>query len=210
MNLFYSSITSALIVTGVWFAAVSQPSAAIAGSFDPDKNMAAIDDSNQSTQNEKLTKQKASVVENKKLEMSEGQDFSEIEIIGNTQTTMLSKLEGLLAAFTNNESVNTKLYQQPSKIYIYYRKFSPSYDSATITVGYNKTELIGPSTGVDLPAIGFEPLLKKGIYQDEELVNAWQNIDFGNSPQAVLEIHYLNKDGSTAQNEIFVSYEQGA
>lgn len=206
MNLFYSSITSLLIVGGVWFVALLQPNSAYANSYDPQKDLAQ-EGRNSVTQVSKQVKIKELV---KEAILSKGKSFADLEIVGNTQTTMLSQLGALLAAFSVNESVNTKLYQQPSKIYIYYRNFSPSYDSATITVGYDKSELIGPSTGVDLPAGSFTPLLYKGDYQDADIVNAWQDIDYGKNPQAVLEIHYLNKDGSTAQNELFVSYQQGA
>lgn len=206
MNLFYSSITSLLIVGAVWFVALLQPNSAYADSYDPQQDLV------QEGQGSVVQEQKQVVVKEpaKEAVLSKGKSFSDIEIVGNTQTTMLSQLDALLVAFSANESVNTKLYQQPSKIYIYYRNFSPSYDSATITVGYDKGELIGASTGVDLPTGNFAPLLKKGSYKDSDIVNAWQGIDYGKNPQAVLEIHYLNKDGSTAQNALFVSYQQGA
>lgn len=208
MNLFYSSITSLLIVGAIWFVALSQP-AANAGGIDPTKNVADTQVV-KATEPAATTKQAPAKAQPVKASLPKRKDFSGIEIVGNTQTTSLSNLDALLVAFSANESINAKLYQQPSKIYIYYRDFSPSFDSAKITVGYNKTELVGPTRGAGLPSVKFETLLNKGDYTDTDIVNAWQNIDYGKNPQAVLEVHYLNKDGSTGKNELLVSYEQGA
>lgn len=212
MNLFYSSITSILIVGAIWFVALLQPVAAVANSFDPIKDIAQAEKfgAEREAQTAAAVKKESNKVKSVKTQAFTGRDFSTIEVIGNTQTAMLSSLDTLLAAFNNNEAVNTKLFQQPSKVYIYYRDFSSAYDSATITVGYNKAELVGANKGVTLPKIKFEPLLEKGEYTNSEIVNGWQKINYGQKPQAVLEIHYLNKDGSIGKNELLVSYEQGA
>lgn len=205
MNLFYSSITSVLIVGAIWFVALLQPTEANAESFDPAKSAAT-------EQTPEIVEESKPVVkaEPVKVKKPMRRDFSGIEIIGNTQFAKLTELDSLLLAFNANESVKAKLYQQPSKVFIYYRDFSSSYDSANITIGYNKTELVGPGRGVGLPASRFEALLKKGKYSDADTVKAWQNINYRNNPQSVLEIHYFNKDGSMGDSELLVSYEQGA
>lgn len=212
MNLFYSSITSILIVGAVWFVALLQPTEAIAESFDPIKDIAA-EEKSEPKQEPKLAsvvKAKPSKTVSEPTDATKWRRFAGIAIVGNTQTTKLTELDSLISSFNANESVQAKLYKQPSKVFVYYRDFSSSYDSATITVGYNKKELVGPGSGVSLPATNYESLLKKGNYSDMDTVKAWQNINYRKNPQSVLEIHYFDKDGSMGKSELLVSYEQGA
>lgn len=207
MNLFYSCVTSVGVVGAVWTLAFMQPQQAVAGAIDSEKLVEQVEVlAAETKQNEPL--QVVEAVDKSKAKNTS--IFDGIEIVGNTQSATLSDLNSLMEAFNNNASINAKLYQTPSKVYIFYRNFSANFDTATITVGYNSSELIGKSTGVKLPAERFDNILPKGNHTGAESLQAWQDIDYGKNPQAVIEVHYLNKDGMTAQSELFVSYEQGA
>lgn len=199
MNLFYSCVTSVGIVGAVWGLALMQPQQAIARAIDSEELIEQVE----------VVSHKATEALSSRQSVNKALDFVDVTIVGNTQSTRLTEVSGLISALNNNESVNAKLYQTPSKLYIFYRNFSANYDSATITVGYDKSELVGATSGVTLPEQHFENLLPKGHYSDSSAVKAWQDIDYGKKPQAVIEVHYLNNKGTPEQSEIFVSYEQG-
>lgn len=205
MNLFYSCVTSVGIVGAVWGLVFLQPQSAIAGSINSEKQAEQVDIVAHETK-----PQDPPQIVRAAAKANKQSAFADIVIIGNTQTTKLADLNSLMSAFNNNDSVNDKLYQMPSKLYVYYRNFSANYDSATITIGYNKAELIAARGGIELPAGGFEIILEKSKHSEPEILKAWQKIDYGSSPQAVIEVHYLNEEGITAQTELLVSYQHGA
>lgn len=130
-----------------------------------------------------------------------------ISMAGNTKRLVLTELDSLWQTFNHNRELTASLLRTPSKVYVYYRAFSASYDSALVTIGYDHRELEQQIPVLSINKSQFEPILNQGGYDNATLVMAWQKFDYSRGPTSVLEVHYLLPDGSTEFSELLVSYQ---
>lgn len=191
MNLFQSLITTALIVTAVWTVALFQPITAIAG---------------EKTSEETSAKPTQSKVVKNQIK-SATQPFKDLAISGISQTIALDQLSQLWLAFNDNKKLHNKLKQNPSKTYVYYQNFSSNYDSAKVTIGYDAKELTMATKPLKLSDAGFELLLKKAKYSNQQLRTAWDNIDYRRTVVGILEVHHLTPESTVSSSEIYVLYQ---
>jgi predicted transcriptional regulator YdeE len=197
MNLFPSLITSFVIVSVIWIIAIFQPNAALAN-----------DDPKVSTTQSK----QAPPIKYKKKTLAKAKNnlphfnFENVQISGVSQNISLNQLPSLWQEFNENKTTQSSLKKNPSKVYVYYRDFSSDYESGKVSIGYDIKELKEPRNNISLPLIHFLPLLSKGKYDDLQLQQAWEKIDYRKNVTAIVEVHYLNADSSVNNSELFVSY----
>ena len=130
--------------------------------------------------------------------------FGPVNIVGVTQTIQLDKVSEVWMDFHNNSVLHDQLSDYPDKVYVYYRDFSHDYQTATVTIGYATDVLkqVKPSTKIAKQAV--KPLLTKASYSNTELTNIWQQIDYRQTPKALIEVHYLDKKGTTTASEVLL------
>lgn len=133
--------------------------------------------------------------------------FKALAISGVTRKTQLALMPKLWQAFNNKHQLNAQLKRQPEKIYVYYRDFSANYDSAQVTIGYDKADLNKPSNNTLLPELDYQTLLEKRKYSDDELTGAWHQVDYRKGPAAIVEIHYLSNNNEVRKSEMLVAYK---
>ena len=190
MNLLPSVITSFVITGAIWILAVFQPGTTVMAS---DANILSA------TQNKHELTQVG--------EVSTQLTFKNVHISGVSENIPLSQLPNLWQDFNDNKVLQNNLKAPPSRVYVYYRDFSSDYESATTSIGYDINELKSAPDQIKLPITHFEILLNKGKYNDIQIQQAWEKLDYRKNIVAIVEIHYLNADSSVNSSEIFVSYK---
>ena len=131
---------------------------------------------------------------------------ADIKITGVSKHMSVGSVLSLWQTFNNDTALHQQLKMQPSKVYVFYRNFTKSYQEADITIGY-LTQEMRQLRNVDTIASGsFDTLLTKGSYSNEEIAAAWKKIDYRNNLNAIVEIHQLDKAGTPIAVELLVQY----
>ena len=104
--------------------------------------------------------------------------FENVQIAGISQNISLNKVPTLWNDFNDNKTLQNSLKRNPSKVFVYYRDFSSSYESAMVSIGYDAKNVKSKANVINLPTSRFSSLLNKGRYNDIELKQAWQKIDY--------------------------------
>ncbi len=200
MSLLPSLLTSVAITCLVWLVAVFQPNIAIAS------DMPIVERVNKTILIKELPVEhkRQAVAQQKKS--SDNFKFENVQIAGISQNISLNKVPTLWNDFNDNKTLQNSLKRNPSKVFVYYRDFSSSYESAMVSIGYDAKNVKSKANVINLPTSRFSSLLNKGRYNDIELKQAWQKIDYRKRILAVVEVHYLNTDNTVNSTEIFVSY----
>ncbi len=203
MSLFPSVVTSLAIVCLIWSLATFQPNNAVASPILTNTSNTVL---TKKTKENAPTAHKEQTTEQVK-KVSNSLYFDKVQISGVTQKTYLNQLPNLWKDFNNNKALQKSLKKNPSKIFVYYRDFSSSYESAIVSIGFDTQEMKPNVNKTNLPTTPFSVLVSRGKYDDSQLKGAWNKIDYRQSVLAVVEVHYLNADSTVDNSEIFVSYK---
>lgn len=199
MSLIPSVFTSFVIVCALWMLAIFQPNFALANNAD---KLSVTVKSNEQTQQ---IKSKSRVMSQSEKVLSSFH-FESVQISAVSQRISLNQIDNLWQDFDRNKALQNSLKKKPSKVYVYYRDFSSDYGSAMVSIGYNSQEIKKPLSKINLPAARFQPILSKGKYDDVQIKQAWEKIDYRKNIAAVVEVYYLNADSLVSSTETFVSY----
>lgn len=187
MRFIYSVMASAAVVIAVLILALNQPSNALMITAKP-----LLEEN--ATPNRKLVAAKSEITP------------SAAGLVGVSQKISLAQLPMLWQAFNDKASLHQLLRKKPSRIYVYYRQFSALYDEATVTIGYDVKELLQPEIQTTLPEMSLQQVVLSDPYQEVQLGNAWQTIDYRQGVQAVVEVHELGADSEIKRSAMFVAY----
>lgn len=198
MRLLPSVVTSLAIVCLILLLAASQPNSAL-------ESRTKLLQSDSLQQQVPVTKVEKALEQD--VEVSSDFYFDSVEISGVTQNIPLTQLPNLWLDFNDNDALQSSLKENPSKIFVYYRKFSSSYESAIVSIGFSTLEMKSQVSKTDIPTTPFSVLLSKDKYDNAQLNKAWDKIDYRRNVLAVVEVHHLNTDSSINNSEIFISYK---
>lgn len=214
MKLFNALIATSIIVLVFWSVAVFQPRIAVASTSQVAvskqvnvQQAASAQEQAQPTKPQKIAKPQKTKFQHEKETNSVTIPVN--DIVGVTRNIHLDGVSELWMDFHQKSSLHDGLTDYPDKVYVYYRDFSNDYQSAKVTIGYS-TQLLPKvkplvKLKVKLPKSTFKVLLKKQSYSNTELANVWQQIDYRQNPQGVIEIHHLNKKGETVSSEMLIT-----
>lgn len=203
MSLFPSVVTSLAIVALLWSLAAFQPNTASASPILTSNSNTLL---TSKIKEEAPVAQKAQILPQVKSVLNHLY-FDKVQISGVTQNISLTRLPNLWQDFNDNKALQRNLRKNPSKIFVYYRNFSSTYESATVSIGFDTQEMKLNVNKTNLPTTPFSVLVSRGRYDDSQLKGAWNKIDYRQSVLAVVEVHYLNADSTVDNSEIFVSYK---
>lgn len=106
-------------------------------------------------------------------------------VVGIRRTTELMKAETVWQEFSNNKALSDQLDSYTVSVFAIYSDFNSDYSQATISIGYNKPGMNGNK--YPIPTGDIKPLLKPSKYGNNDLFNAWQDIDYSRAVEAVVE-----------------------
>ncbi|MBB6520734.1 hypothetical protein [Pseudoteredinibacter isoporae] len=106
-------------------------------------------------------------------------------VVGIQRTTALMKADTVWQEFSNNKTLSNQLDSYTVSVFAIYSNFNSDFSQATISIGYDKSGMKGNS--YPIPSGDITPLLKPSNYGNNDLFNAWQDIDYSRAVEAVVE-----------------------
>lgn len=218
MNLPSSIFVTALIVAVVWLAAVFQPGQAVAydadswGELDEASKPVAVAGAAARQQIEQkmpvasIAKAELAAAEKVVAEKATARLVAIDQLVGITREISLNDIDSLWLEFTDNAGLHERVMFDQGSIYVLYRELSSSFDRARVTIGYNSDEVKGRNTQTLVPQGDYEVLLNMGKHSASSLRNAWGDIDYGKSVEALVERHVINDAGQVVSTGLFVLY----
>ena len=202
MKLTGSIIVTAMIIAAFWSLALFQPISA-----------SDFSSTQVSTVKEPINK----VVPEDKVKPKVNNEIKDVDVIpervaqrsiyGVSQILHLANINKLWQQFNQDMKLTASLIKHPKKIYVLYRRFSPEFNQALITIGYDANIVKFAKNSVAIPNVKYQPILLKAKYSNADLTNAWQEIDYRKVPIAVLETHYLSSNGDVINSDLTVAYQ---
>ncbi|WDE07411.1 lipase chaperone [Thalassomonas viridans] len=191
MNLFYSVLTSSAVVLTVWGSALIQPKTAQAAL----QKSTTVDIQAVAEPAIKATQPPAPAA------------AMPASIAGITLRLKLSEVTTVWQTFNQAQALHNRLKAQPENVYVLYRQFSGDFQQADITIGYDAKMLSGADNSIQLDPGRYTTLLPSGKYNEHQLLQAWQKINYLKTPHSVVEIHRLNPAGEAKSTQMLVSYQ---
>ncbi|GAA6150876.1 hypothetical protein [Pseudoteredinibacter isoporae] len=106
-------------------------------------------------------------------------------VVGIQRTTELMKADTVWQEFSNNKTLSDQLNSYTVSVFAIYSDFNSDFSRATISIGYNKANMSGEH--YPIPSGDIKTLLKPSKYGNNDLFNAWQDIDYSRAVEAVVE-----------------------
>jgi hypothetical protein len=124
------------------------------------------------------------------------------------QTISLSAVDALWKGLYSELEKKTEPLEPIDEIIIVYREFNALFTAAEVVVGYHSVQSVDKQAQMNLPQTKQKKiLLARGKHTNNELEKSWQEIDFSQSIEAVVEVHYLNQHGLPDTNQLTVYYK---
>lgn len=184
MKLFASIATTIIISGSVWGLVMAQP------------KVTEIDNKLSESRDTKIA---ATVIDKRPKDYLQGI----------TRTISLEGVPQLWDKFYAKYDTNNPLPESVDRIIVLYQEFNKDYSEATVTVGYETAKTAIASSLKKLPDISdAKLLLKQGKHTENELTEAWKQINFAKQPFAVVEIHEINQHGLPESSQMSVYYKQ--
>lgn len=218
MNLPSSLVVTAIITLGIWLAVAFQPQAS------SQLNLASIAEY-QPLMNNDLHADKSKITDplitvpsssesqkapqlSKKTSLPTAVNTQNLAITGITAVLALTKAESLWTQLNNDSRFTTSLTTSTPTMYAYYRDFNADYSEAKVSVGYHSEDItLKTIQPVRLYQGDYQALVKPGLHDQTQLLNAWQKIDYQRTVKAVLEKHTLNEQGQITSSSLLVLYK---
>lgn len=125
------------------------------------------------------------------------------KVVGIQQETDLMKAQEVWQAFSEQSSLSNQLDSYTVSVFAIYSNFNSDYSQATISIGYDKPGMKGDSFA--MPTGQTQSLLKPSNYGNNELINAWQDIDYSRAVKAVVERRDYTQNSELTS--LFVIYQ---
>ncbi len=124
-------------------------------------------------------------------------------VVGIKRESELMKAADVWQAFSEQSSLSNQLDSYTISVFAIYSNFNSDYSRATISIGYDKPGMKGDS--FTMPIGETQSLLKPSNYGNNELVNAWQDIDYSRTVKAVVERRDYTQNSELTS--LFVIYQ---
>lgn len=124
-------------------------------------------------------------------------------VVGIKRESELMKAADVWQAFSEQSSLSNQLDSYTISVFAIYSNFNSDYSRATISIGYDKAGMKGNSHPI--PAGKATTLLKPSNYGNNELINAWQDIDYSRTVKAVVERRDYTQNSELTS--LFVIYQ---
>lgn len=193
MNLFWSILSSFIILVVFWSVALFQSNIAIAFEERTIENTIT---------NEQLLNN------TRKIDKAKQEQLTKISVSGIKQEIALNQINKLWQQFNNDEHLHRQLKKQPAKIYVVYQKLSDNYQKALVTIGYD-IQIIDRDNTIVTQLNTQDLLILKPLkkYTDSELTEAFEKINYSKPIDYILEIHSLDLSGETIASQLLIAYQ---
>jgi hypothetical protein len=223
MNLPSSLVVTAIITLGIWLAVAFQPQAAnqfdsgLASNAAQSEPSAASSIATSSFAASTTGSKPATGVENTMAASSPltasasaapGSGTHGIVLVGVSAEIALTEVGGLWTKLNQDPRFAANLSTATPTMYAYYRDFNSDYSIANVSVGYSSKDInLSGLQQITLHEGEYQVLAGPGLYEQAELLSAWQKIDYQRSVLAVLERHKLTAQGEISSSALSVLYK---